>query len=173
MNGSFLGIFELNGTLSAAVTITDADSAPGDSNVSPTYRIYGDGALITNGTGSLSKLDTTAVTGATNASPIVITAASHGLETGNRVVISSVGGNTAANGTFTITKVNANSFSLDGSTGNGAYTSGGTAHVAGLYSISHSLSSGSGFEAGQCYTVRVDWTLNSDPMAACHSFLVG
>lgn len=68
------------------------------------------------------------VTGATNASPIVITtSASHLFATGDRVVVASVGGNTAANGEFTITKLSATTFSLDGSTGNGAYTSGGTA----------------------------------------------
>lgn len=66
-----------------------------------------------------------AITNATNATPIVITATSHGLSTGNRVVITGVGGNTAANGVWTITVTDANTFSLDGSVGNGAYTSGG------------------------------------------------
>jgi hypothetical protein len=66
------------------------------------------------------------VTGATNASPIVITSNGHRLATGDRVAIASVGGNTAANGTWEVTKVNANTFSLNGSTGNGSYTSGGT-----------------------------------------------
>jgi len=67
-----------------------------------------------------------AVTGATNASPIVVTSTGHALNTGDAVSISGVAGNTAANGTFTVTKVDANTFSLNGSTGNAAYTSGGT-----------------------------------------------
>ncbi len=67
-----------------------------------------------------------AVTGATNASPIVITTGStFGLVTGEVVTISGVGGNTAANGTFTITVLSATTFQLNGSTGNGTYTSGG------------------------------------------------
>src|SRR5581483_1481932 len=66
------------------------------------------------------------ITNATNAGPIVITSNTHGLTTGTQVQISGVLGNTAANGTWTITVVNSNSFSLNGSTGNGAYTSGGT-----------------------------------------------
>lgn len=70
-----------------------------------------------------------AVTAATNASPIVITAASHGLVTGDRVAIAGVTGNTAANGTWTVTVVNATTFSLDGSTGNGAFTGGGSGIV--------------------------------------------
>ena len=66
------------------------------------------------------------VTGASNASPIAITTATaHGLETGAQVSITGVGGNTNANGTFTITIVNATSFTLNGSAGNGAWTSGG------------------------------------------------
>ena len=66
------------------------------------------------------------VYGATNASPIVIsTNYNHNLTTGNTVTISGVGGNTAANGAFTVTVINAVSFSLNISTGNGAYSSGG------------------------------------------------
>lgn len=68
----------------------------------------------------------TAITAATNASPIVITATAHGLVTGSKVTILAVGGNTAANANWTVTKIDADTFSLDGSTGNSAYTSGGT-----------------------------------------------
>jgi hypothetical protein len=67
-----------------------------------------------------------AVTGATNASPIVVTSTGHSLNTGDAVSISGVAGNTAANGVFTVTKIDANTFSLNGSTGNAAYVSGGT-----------------------------------------------
>lgn len=67
-----------------------------------------------------------AITGASNAAPIVITSAGHGLSTGDAISVSGVAGNTAANGVFTITKVDDNTFSLNGSTGNAAYTSGGT-----------------------------------------------
>ncbi len=68
-----------------------------------------------------------AVADATNASPIVIeTAAPHGLLAGARVVISGVGGNLAANGTWTITVLDGTHFSLNGSAGSGAYTAGGS-----------------------------------------------
>jgi hypothetical protein len=72
------------------------------------------------------------VTNATNASPIAITtSAPHGLATGERVAITGVQGNTAANTTatkpsWTITRTGATTFTLDTSTGNGAYTGGGT-----------------------------------------------
>lgn len=67
-----------------------------------------------------------AITGASNVAPIVITSTAHGLSTGDAISVSGVAGNTAANGVFTITKVDDNSFSLNGTTGNAAYTSGGT-----------------------------------------------
>lgn len=66
-----------------------------------------------------------AITGATNASPISITATSHGRSEDDKVLITGVAGNTAANGTWQIAYVDANTFTLDGSTGNAAYTSGG------------------------------------------------
>jgi hypothetical protein len=66
-----------------------------------------------------------AITDATNASPIVNTSNGHPYSTGDTVHITGVGGNTAANGRWIITWLTANTFSLDDSTGNGAYTSGG------------------------------------------------
>lgn len=65
------------------------------------------------------------ITGATNATPIVITSAAHGLATGDYVAIAGVGGNTAARGTFQVTVTGTNTFSLDDSVGNGTYTRGG------------------------------------------------
>jgi hypothetical protein len=74
-----------------------------------------------------------AITGATNATPIVITSTAHGFANGQTVIIKGVGGNTAANGKFRIANVAANTFELtDVDTqanvaGSGAYTSGGVA----------------------------------------------
>ena len=58
-------------------------------------------------------------------SPIVITYAGHGLVTGQQITIAGATGNTAANGNWTVTRIDDNSFSLDGSTGNGVYAGGG------------------------------------------------
>ena len=65
------------------------------------------------------------ITAATNATPIQITSGAHGLTTGDRVFIGGVTGNTAANGNHTVTVVNATTFTLNGSSGNGAYDGGG------------------------------------------------
>lgn len=73
---------------------------------------------------------TRTITGATQANPCVITAVAHGYQTGDEVIIEGVGGMTQLNGIkFLITRIGANTFSLDGinSTGYGAYTAGGTA----------------------------------------------
>jgi Tfp pilus assembly protein PilX len=67
-----------------------------------------------------------AITAATNANPIKITVANHGLSTGDKVFIANVTGNTNANGGYTITKVDNNNFTLDGRSGNATYTGGGT-----------------------------------------------
>ena len=80
----------------------------------------------TGGTMPALESNIQAITGATNASPIVITIVGHGLTTGDQVVITGVLGNTAANGSaWTITVLSDDTFSLTGSTGNAAYTSGG------------------------------------------------
>lgn len=67
------------------------------------------------------------ITAASNATPIVITSNAHGLSNGMFVGINSVGGNTAPNGkVWVVANVATNTFELQGSVGNGAYTSGGT-----------------------------------------------
>jgi len=71
---------------------------------------------------------TQAITGATQANPVVITANNHGLQTGDRPTITDGGGMVEIEGrTFTATRIDANTFSLDGEDGTGhtAYTSGG------------------------------------------------
>lgn len=69
------------------------------------------------------------IIGATNATPIAIqTATPHGYESGQPVTITSVGGNTSANGNWVLARVDSTHFTLNGSAGNSAYTSGGTAN---------------------------------------------
>ena len=72
-----------------------------------------------------------AITAASNGIPIIITTTTpHGLSTGNVVLIAGVLGNVAANGFWQITYLGANQFSLNGSSGSGAWTSGGTVLLA-------------------------------------------
>lgn len=107
---------------------TAARIAAGD-----TIRIMGSPAptsLGVNGTWTSSTLQgTKTISGATNASPIVITCTGHGYSTGDTVVIASILGNLEANGTWEITVIDTNTFSLNGSTGSGAWTSGGSARL--------------------------------------------
>ena len=56
---------------------------------------------------------------------IRVTAASHGLSTGNKVYIKSVGGTTEANGGWIVTFVDSNNIDLQSSTFTNTYTSGG------------------------------------------------
>lgn len=90
------------------------------------------------------------ITGATQANPCVVTVASHGYSIGDVVAITSVGGMTQLNNKlYKITVVDTNSFSLDGvgSTGYGAYTSGGT-YTKGTFYVAKSTVSMKDFTSG-------------------------
>lgn len=84
--------------------------------------------------GKVKRSDDAAVniTSSTNASPIVVTAASHGYVTGDVVTIAGHLVNTAAVGTWIVTKVTDNTFSLNGSTGNGVGGATGTVQFTGV-----------------------------------------
>ena len=69
------------------------------------------------------------ITAATKTTPIRITEPSHGRANGSSVYITGVNGNLAANGYWQITVVDANHYSLNGSMGSGAYTTGGSAYT--------------------------------------------
>ena len=94
------------------------------------YRLFDVFVYDNNGTLTLETQNWTqtsaSITGATNASPIVVTSTGHGLSNGDFVGVAGVGGNTAANGLWEVANVATDTFELLGSTGDGAYTSGGT-----------------------------------------------
>lgn len=84
-------------------------------------RFFKDGGILTE--------TAVSITGATQANPVVITAASHGFSNGDRVIISSVVGMSQLNNReFTVANQTTNTFELSGIDGTGfdAYTSGGT-----------------------------------------------
>jgi prepilin-type N-terminal cleavage/methylation domain-containing protein len=74
-----------------------------------------------------------AITATTATSPINITSIGHGLSTGQQVRISGVSGNPAANGTWAITFVDANNFTLNGSSSAVASAAGGTWNQVGYH----------------------------------------
>lgn len=152
--GQFLGFVALESVLTGGFVVTAA-GVPTEALALPVYRVYGPNGLMNNGTGTVAYKDSGTITGATNAAPIQITCVSHGLTTGHRVTISGVGGNTAANGTFTIVVTGTDTFTLTGSTGNGAYTSGGTWRVTGLCTLSVTAGAADGYAAGQTYQILV------------------
>jgi hypothetical protein len=92
----------------------------------------GGGGAVTFST-SIPAARTVVTPGATNAIPIEITTSgAHLFVSGQRVLVANVKGNTAANGTWTITVTSSTKFTLNGSTGNGAWTSGGAVGDGGL-----------------------------------------
>lgn len=164
----FVGFIPIGSALVFPVLTVDSSQIPIQSSVTPTYRVYGNAGLIASG--SLTVKETGSITGATNAAPIVITAVAHGLTTGMKVTITGVLGNTAANGTFTIIVLTADTFSLTGSTGNGAYTSAGTWVTTGLYQVSVTPTEGGGYAQSGWYDVFVTATISGNAIALIYRF---
>lgn len=134
---------------------------PVEPDAAPQFKVLGQNGLITNGSGSASSAESGTITGASNATPIVITSANHPVVTGQAVTVAAVAGNTAANGTFLATAIDANTFSLQSSVGNGNYTSGGTWKTTGLYKVTLTGAVLAGLQAGQTYTIILTWTESS------------
>lgn len=90
--------------------------------------------VATNTAGAVtgSAIPTVAITGATHATPIVVTAAGHGLVDGAVVTIAGVGGNTVANGTHVAHVLSSSTFELVGTIAAADYTTGGTLQFTGL-----------------------------------------
>ena len=65
------------------------------------------------------------ITAASVDTPIVLVSASHGLATGQRISIVGVQGNTAANGSWPVTVISADTLTIDSAAGNAAYYRGG------------------------------------------------
>jgi hypothetical protein len=88
---------------------------------------------------------TQTITAATNASPIVLTVSStSGYTTGQTGYVEGVLGNTNANGAHVVTVVDGTHLSLNGTTGNGAFSAGaGGASVKNIITISSAVISGS------------------------------
>lgn len=177
---SFAGFFALGGTaIIPVLTRTSTTLVPINADSNPTYAVYsydGSAQVLSGQTGSASKRHTFTVTGATNATPIVITATSHGLQNGQVVTIANVGGNTAANGTFKVANKATSTFELTtladaNVAGNGAYTSGGSGNVTALYYISLSLSSAT-YEASKNYKINVTYQVSSTAMGCAIGFTV-
>jgi hypothetical protein len=76
----------------------------------------GNGSLVTSTVGPAHRQ---VITSSTNTAPIVVDVTAHGYNTGDTVAIEGHATNTAANGLWQITVTGANTFSLNGSTGNG------------------------------------------------------
>jgi hypothetical protein len=157
----FCGFHNEGEDITLTFPLTDQNRAPVDPDANPTFRVFGQDGPVASGTGSASPAETGTITGATNASPIVVTSAAHGLPTGAYVKVASVVGNTAANGNFFVTALSGSTFSLDGSTGNGAYTSGGTWRTLGLYKLTLTGAVLAGLEAGKTYTVQINYAVGA------------
>ena len=170
MEPGFLGFVDLEDTLVGTLLVTDTSFTPTDADALPTFRVYGPNGFVQSGSGTLKQ--TAALTAASNESPIVITSALHGLTVGSNVTITGSLGNTAANGTFNVSAVTANTFTLEGSTGDGNWTSGGEWHMTGLYNVSIAAQGVSGYEKSEVYQIVYAYDLSATAQGQIHSFQV-
>lgn len=165
----FTGIVKLGNTIKACF-LTRSGDTPLNAAALPTFRVYGPDGLMVSGTSAFK--NSGSVTGATDASPIVVTSAAHGLTNGTRVTITGVVGNTAANTTVAISAVDTNTFTLTAVAGNGAYVSGGTWNVSGFYQCSIDVTAGNGFESGETYFILAAGVVDGDAFGTLMSFTV-
>jgi hypothetical protein len=153
----FLGFIDEATPATLYFDTADLTGLPLGADAPPTFRTFGQSGPIAAAVGAATAAQAGAVTNATNATPVVVTAAAHGLATGSVVLLTGVGGNGGANGSFTVTVVDANTFSLNGSAGAGAYTAGGSWTLVGLWKLLLAGSAIAALEAGKTYTLVVSW----------------
>lgn len=161
MASGFSGFVVLGDTHHGILLTKDASDTPTNADDLPTFRVYSGEGYVTGSAGTVSFLDSGTITAGTATNPIVLTSASHGLTTGARITVASVGGLVGANGTHVITKISDNTFSLDGASGSGAYTSGGTWNLTGAYKYTVAATSGAGYEEGGNYAVLFRFAISS------------
>lgn len=138
--------FVYSGATGAFSGFNSEATVVGASPAGPTSRFQGYTAYIKDAANVVNK----AVSGAVSngAGLIRLTATGHGMSTGDSVAVYGVTGTTEANGQWIITKVDANTVDLQGSTFTNAYVSGGTLTNRGAYygfiaAIAPSLTRGS------------------------------
>jgi len=170
LNDIFIGFVVIEDTLIGLLLSEDADGTPKDADVLPTFRVYGNGDFLISGVCSL--IDTGTITGATNVNPIVVTSVNHGLTNGTLVTVSGVVGNTAANVTAVISGVTDDTFTLTGVAGNGAYTSGGSWHVAGAYEFEIDVAAVNDFASGIPYQVLFTFVVDGTTQGVVQTFQV-
>ncbi len=115
------------------------------------------------------------ITSSTNATPIVITSAAHGLSTGSTVTVAGHLVNTNANGTWVISVLSANTFALNGSITTGS--AGGATGAASMLNDNFIMLSGAGASglqsidatgldnAGSAITIRANLGANDGKTA--------
>ncbi len=153
----FIGFVDEATPATVYIDTADAAGLPLGADAPPTFRAFGQSGPIAAAVGAATPAQVGTVTNATNATPVVVTSAAHGLSTGSVVQVAGVGGNGGANGTFTITVTDANTFALNNSAGDGVYTSGGSWGLTGLWKILLAGTALAALEAGKTYTLVVSW----------------
>ncbi len=109
------------------IKLSSFTSSPTETDKMSMIMNLNSGSVDSSASGETTNITGAASSGAPNL--IRITATGHGYQTGDTVNISGVVGTTEANGTWVITRIDADTFDLEGSTFANAYTSGGASNL--------------------------------------------
>jgi len=133
-DSTFAGTYTSGGTAELLSSAYARDGAFPLPALSGSFKVCQDTIILGQGRTSQITAGKISVSGAVNngSGLVRLTVVNHGLNTGNKVTVASVGGVSAANGTWKITRVDENRFDLQGSTFAGTYTSGGNLIRKGL-----------------------------------------
>jgi hypothetical protein len=174
----FLGFLPVGaGTRFALGLVNLSTGLPAHPDDNPVCRIYGQEGLVATGDVTLTPFESGSITGATNATPIVVTFnATTTLSSGTALRITGVGGNTNANGLHVITVLTPTTAQLDVN-GNSNYTTGGQWMTAGLYLLDLTVGAVpnlvAALEAGSNYTADVTWAESAEVHKQTFQFTVG
>jgi hypothetical protein len=164
MAGTFIGLTALSTAIDVAhVVRTPSTLVPINADATPTFRIYGPGGFLAQG--SLPLKDTGPVTSAAlSGSDTIITSNNHKLQTGMLVSIS------GPYGTYVVGTVTSNTFVVLGSDVTGAV--GQTWNATGIYDFNYSPTGANGFAAGTIYSVVVYSVVATNTLADLYIFQV-
>jgi hypothetical protein len=141
----------VGGPITSAICITDTDT--GETQT-----------IIANSAGTMDGVANLTITGATNASPIVLTvdsisAAGGSLRNDDWCYVAGVTGNSAANGWFPVQSFTDTSITLAGSAGSGNYVSGGSVEAGDLGLVDYILQA---YAVGNADVNVTEWATDVD-----------
>lgn len=169
----FAGFVVLGDTLNSMLLTTDSNGQAIMPDTFPSFVVVGESGTVLSGTSTYTR-NLTGASASGGGGLITVTANAHGLQTAARVFLSGFSGTLAStinNNFYVITRVDANTFTLDGTAASGTAT-GGNVALVGAFNPGIVCSQGNGFSAGRAYVLLWSYKVSGQSRAAQHTFMV-